>query len=243
MRTRRLLLVLLAAHVAGPRPSKAQTPAERSVRAVVDSFFAAVSAEKWDSAVRFLDLARFEPHFRQVISNARSALPTPAFTVEAMMAADSTMPRAVAEWEVERMKKYPIPAFGDMSHEFAGVRTQQELFALTLPDAAARWLEAQDERTAMREAFRRSGCGLTEIPTFPAAKHIIVATAVIDDTTAFVIQRDDRFRIDDVDAPESNRIITVNRTRGRWLLMPRRDLLRPGNMGFAYGSSCPKNKH
>src|SRR4051812_14317140 len=113
MGPRHLFLTVLAACVGLPRASSGQTPAERSVRAVVDSFFAAVSAEKWESAATFLDLARFDSYFNQVVSNARTALPPPQMTVETMMASDSTMPRAVAEWEMERMKKYTAPAFGD----------------------------------------------------------------------------------------------------------------------------------
>jgi hypothetical protein len=242
MGARRLLPILLAARVAAPGASYGQTPNERSVRAVVDSFFAAVSAEKWDSAATFLDLSRFEPYFTQVVSNARTALPPPPITVEALMASDSTMPRAVAEWQIDRMKNYPMPQFGDMSHEFAGVRTQRDLFALTVPQAAARWLEAKDERTSMRESFRRSGCALSELPAFPPSKHTVIGVAVIDDSTVYAIQRDDRFRGEDLNAPQSERVIPVHRTRGRWLIEPRGDLLRPFNGGIWYGVSCPKNK-
>ena len=141
------------------RPMSAQPANERAVRAVADSFFAAIARERWDSAAALLDLTGFEPYFKDRVSSARSALPQREMTVEDMMANDSTMPRAVAEWQVAQIKKYhAIESFGDMSHEFAGVHTQHELFALTVSEAAARWLEAQDERTQMREARGRSGC-------------------------------------------------------------------------------------
>jgi len=123
--------------------SEGQTPSERAVRAVVDSFFAAIKRERWDSAVALIDLSRFEPYFKQQVQNARSAIPQPEMTVEDMMASDSTMPRAVAEWQVAQMNKYRgMRKFGDMSYEFAGVHSQHELFALTVPEAAARWLDA-----------------------------------------------------------------------------------------------------
>ena len=242
MRARYLLYTVLASSLAHPRAAVGQTSTERAVRAVVDSFFAAVMREKWDSAASFVDLTRFERHFKQVVGNARTALPSPPMTVESMMAADTTMPRAVAEWEVERMKRYKMPAFGDMSHEFAGVRTQRDLFALTVPEAAARWLEAKDERTAMREAFRRSGCALDQLPTLPAVNRSVLAVAVANDSTVYVIHTDDRFHTDDLNGPKAERVMSVRRLNGRWRIEARDDLLRPFNMGYSYGMSCPKPK-
>jgi hypothetical protein len=78
--------------------------------------------------------------------------PEPPMTVESLMAQDSTMTRAVAEWQVSKMRQYAdSEPFAYLSHQFARVRTQRELFALTPDEAAARWIEAQDPRTAMRE--------------------------------------------------------------------------------------------
>ena len=190
-----VLLALVASFVSrGHR--LAQSANERAVRAVVDSFFAAITRERWDSAAALLDLTRFEPYFKERVRSARSALPQREMTVEDMMADDSTMPRAVAEWQIAQMNKFRgMQNFGDMSYEFAGVHTQHELFALTVPEAAARWLEAQDERTQMREARRRSGCPLTiGVPEFPEIKHNVLAVALGDDSTAYVVHTDDRFR-------------------------------------------------
>ena len=242
MRARYLLYIVLAWSLAHPRASEAQTSTERAVRAVVDSFFAAVMREKWDSAAAFIDVTRFEPHFKQVVSNARTALPPAPMTVESMMASDSTMPRAVAEWEVERMKKYKLPEFGDMSYEFAGVRTQRDLFALSLSEAVARWLEAKDERTAIREAFRRSGCALDQLPALPAINRSVLSVAVANDSTAYVIHTDDRFHTDDWNGFPPERVLSVRRTNGKWRIDARSDLLRPLNVGFSYGMSCPKPK-
>src|SRR4051794_6574898 len=111
--------IAFAASTRVPHRANAQAPAERAVRAVVDSFFTAVAREKWDSAAALIDVARFEPYFKQAVGNSRAELPTHKMTVEEMMATDSTMPRAVAEWEIARMNKYresePLFAF---SHEF-----------------------------------------------------------------------------------------------------------------------------
>ena len=240
LRVRIVVLMTLGMWLGLARTSAGQTPNERAVRAVVDSFFAAIKRERWDSAAAVLDLTGFETYFKQQVSNARSALPQREMTVEDMMANDSTMPRAVAEWQLAQMNKYRgMQAFGDMSYEFAGVHTQHELFALTVPDAASRWLEAQDERTQMREALRRSGCSPTIIPPeFPAAKRSVLAVALGDDSTAYVVHSDDRFGATQLGA-ESERVMVVRRRGGRWRIETRRDLLRPGNVGFGM-SQCPE---
>jgi hypothetical protein len=224
------------------RPMSAQPANERAVRAVADSFFAAIARERWDSAAALLDLTGFEPYFKDRVSSARSALPQREMTVEDMMANDSTMPRAVAEWQVAQIKKYHgMESFGDMSHEFAGVHTQHELFALTVSEAAARWLEAQDERTQMREARRRSGCSLSLVPPeFPAPKHNVLAVALRDDSTAYVVHTDDRFGPNQF-AMQSERIMVLRRRGGRWRIETRLELLRPGNWSFVIGE-CPERR-
>ena len=234
-----VVMTLVAFCVA--RPMSAQPANERAVRAVVDSFFGAIQRERWDSAAALLDLTRFEPYFKDRVSSARSALPQREMTVEDMMAGDSTMPRAVAEWEIARMTKFRgMQNFGDMSYEFAGVHTQHELFALTVPEAAARWLEAQDERTQMREARRRSGCPLRiGVPEFPESKHNVLAVALGNDSTAYVVHSDDRFGPNQY-GMENERVMVLRRHAGRWRIETRLELLRPGNWSFV--RECPEGR-
>jgi hypothetical protein len=241
-RVRFVVLIALVAALGIARTSEGQSPNERAVRAVVDSFFAAIKREKWDSAAALLDLSGFEPYFKERVSSARSALPQREMTVEDMMANDSTMPRAVAEWEIARMNKYRgMQTFGDMSHEFAGVYTQHELFALSVPEAASRWLEAQDERTQMREMFRRNGCSATAIPPeFPAVNHNVLAVALRDDSTAYVVHSNDRFGANQFGI-EIERVMVLRRRDGRWRIETRLELLRPGNWSFAMGD-CPERR-
>src|SRR6185436_1511903 len=94
-RVRFVVLTGLVASLGLARTSEGQSPNERAVRAVVDSFFTAIKRERWDSAAALLDLTGFETYFKQQVSSARSALPEREMTVEDMMATDSTMPRAV----------------------------------------------------------------------------------------------------------------------------------------------------
>jgi len=228
---------------AQPAAAQAQSSTEHAVRAVVDSFFDAVAREKWESAAGFIDLARFEPHFKQVIGRARSALPPPELTIEQILARDSTMPRAVAEYQLAEAKKYSAmsPGFGDMSYEFAGVHSQQDLFALKPAEALARWLEAQDERTQMREGWRRMGCSLSDLPSFPGAKRLVLGVAIVNDSLAYVVHADDRFGPVPTSFYGTERLFVVRRTNGVWRIEPRVDVLHPLNMSFGF-DQCPKIK-
>jgi hypothetical protein len=234
-----IALLSLTALIVPERRVAAQSRNERAVRAVVDSFFAAVQREQWDSAATFIDLPRFEPFLKAQVSSARSALPVPPVTAEQFMASDSTMPRAVAEWEAARSNRFHTAyRFDDYSSQFAGVTSQHMLFSLTLPDAAARWIAARDERVILREMRRRAGCLLGDLLAAPPmVTRSIVAIAFRDDSTALVIVTDDRFKDDSFIGGE--RIAPVHRTAAGWRIEPRDDLLNPRSMGFGL-SECPK---
>jgi hypothetical protein len=231
----------VTAPLLAPRALGAQSRNEVVVRAVVDSFFAAVAREQWDSAAALIDLHAFEPFFKQQVSFSRAQLPQPDPTVEELMARDSTMPRAVAEWQIAQMKKAVAGrGFGDYSYEFAGITAQHALLSLTVPDATARWLAAQDRRTQIRDIWRRQGCALTsQPPMFGADKHTVLGIALADDSTAYVVHNDDMFRGDPANLMGSERVLVVHRSRGVWRIVPRRDLLRDPNVSFGFGG-CPK---
>ena len=239
----RALVVSAAVLVCEPTSGNAQSTAERSARATVDSFFTLVARERWDSAATLLDLARFEPYFKGFVRNARSAIPQRPMTVEDLMASDSTMPRAVAEWEIGRMNRGGArDPFDYLSMQFAGITTPRDLFALTTSAAAARWLEAQDERTLMRAAWRRSGCPLSDVRDFPSSHDTVLGVVVSGDSLAYVVHTDDRFA---AMGPESlsptERVMRLRRVNGRWQIEPRESLLRrDGAVGYSFECSQTK---
>ena len=246
-RLRAVPLGALVVALLAPSVGESQTPsAERAVRAVVDSFFHLVDRERWDSAAALVDAARFEPFLRQQVNQARVELPQPDPTVESMMAIDSTMPRAVAEWQVQQMKRYRRPEFGDKSDTFAGVHTQHELFALTPAQALSRWIEAKDERTQRRRSMLMQNCppqALEAIMRFPVPKRVILAVAVPNDTSAFVIHSTDgpgALRIPEM-LIGGETIMSLHKQANAWKIDPRGDLMRPLNSGGVwYG--CPEIK-
>jgi hypothetical protein len=238
-RARRLVSTTLIWLIPAVVPSielRAQARDERAVRAVVDAFFAAVAREQWDSAVAFIDLPRFEPSLKQRITWARSTLPAAPVTAEQLMASDSTMPRAVAEWEAMRSNKFRSErAFDDYSSQFAGVTSQQMLFSLSLRDAAARWLAARDPRVQIRDARRRAGCPLSDVVSpWPSPPSTPLAIAFQDDSTAYVIQSADPLPGDALFPHE--RVLPVRRTQAGWRIEARQDILSPVTVHFS--SDC-----
>lgn len=173
-----------------------------AVRAVADSFFLATAAQRWPDAVALLDLPTFERQLRQAIKFARTRLPHPEMTVEELMARDSTLPRAVAAWQVEQSRRSEGPAFGDFSHECAGVTSFRMLQSLTPAQAAARWLEAQDPNVRLRRLMSELRCGspvpdsvrTTALQTYVGHPLRTIGAVVVDDSTAYVLVVESRAR-------------------------------------------------
>jgi hypothetical protein len=212
---------------------------ERAVRAVVDSFYDAISRERYDQAASFVMLEPFDDYFQQMARNARAAFPH-FVTPEELMASDSTMPRAVAEWQANQAKRFANQnPFSFISSEFAGVTTPDQLIALSPTDALARWLQAMDPREREREAWKRSNCAaMMPFTRFDSLRRPRAAgVAFADDTTAYVVL------VDGGQTPPMQifgmeRVIPA-RARGTvWRLEPRRELL--GRTGVAIGMICEK---
>jgi hypothetical protein len=213
-----------------------------AARAAVDSFFAGVAAERWTDAARWLDMERFAAFFKQTVSSTRAELPPPKMTVERLMANDSTMPRAVAEWQLSRMRQYEdSEPFNYLSRQFAGIRTQREFFALTPAEAAARWLEAEDPRTIVRHVWRQMKCK-TAIPTeMLQHQRPTVLGAVVADSMAYIVVR--RLETDSSDAalmiaPE---VIVARRTAAGWRVAPQLGLVSGafgGGAAMGVDGSC-----
>lgn len=75
---------------------------------------------------------------------------------------------------------------------------------------------------------------------FGAEKHTVLGIAILDDSIAYVVHKNDMFRGSPADLMGSERVLIVHRSGGAWRIMPRRDLLREPNVSFGFGG-CPKH--
>src|SRR5687768_10116133 len=139
----------LAFGVMASRGAAENATAPLPPRARADRFTAANAADRTQVRLSYLVAARFTRYLRDRLHNARSAVPMRPTTVEDLMAADSTLPRAVAEWQIARFQSVSRP-FNDFSNEFAGITSFRALQELTPAEGAARWLEANDPSARLR---------------------------------------------------------------------------------------------
>ena len=159
-------------------------------------------------------------------------------TADDFMRMDSTKPRAVAEYEAKRYREQ-IAKFDPgetLSYEFAGVRSIEELRALTTLEASARFLQARDFRTQFRERSRMSGCGDGRI-TLPVTLQRIIGVALASDTIAYVLHDDGLFSENrDAVAPIDPMVMQLRLREGHWRVVPSLTLL--GRSGMAYSVGC-----
>ena len=213
------------------RPQALTSDPAAAARAVGTAFLKAVQAADWKAAAGFLDLAAIDSLRRSQVSAARRQHPNPPLTVERLMRMDTTMPRAVAEYQVKRMADYQLSE-SFLEHEF-GVKDPDSLLALPIEVAARKWLEVHDERFMERRAMRTSGCMPASADTLFAAPVERVLGVVVRDSVAYLLherERDQRF--DPYELYSSPpQVMLLYRTRDIWWVVPRSDLL--GTMGIS----------
>jgi hypothetical protein len=222
-------LALLAVAASGAAPLAAQD----SPREVATAFFTAVAEERWRDAAGLLDLRTFERFRRDQVQWMRAPTPEPTITVEQLLRHDPGMPREVAEYEVKRIRERSRDVRGQMlEREFANVTSVDTLAALPAAEAAARWLQAQDYRwlwrLARRDAAHR-GCPTMPESEGPRAAVREIVGAILADTIGYVLHTDPMFRMrsEDTDLHDPSPVVMhLRRRAGRWLILPRHDVLR-----------------
>lgn len=239
MRFSLLLVVSFAA-----TPAVAQTAAGRPTpRAVVDSFFAALASERWSVAANYLDLQSFARFLNERVNAARSAVPMRPTTVEDLMAADTTLPRAVAEWQIARFRNASgSRPFNDFSDEFAGITSFRALEDLTPLEGAARWLEANDPGNRLRRSFAALKCPGLIVDSLrswiPYALRT-VGTAQVNDSTAYVLTARE-FADSGMYAPTPSTVLLRRRREG-WQISANVAMLS-GNHFVAVDPQCPRRR-
>lgn len=129
--------------------------------AVASAYFAALEKKEWGLAVDLMDLGEFERYLRDLINMPQIVMRP--MTVEQYMKGDSTIPRAVAEWMVERSNTARKSQAEYELREFADVDSLAQLGRMTSYEAATRWLRARDPDYIISRAVGSSGCDTTAI--------------------------------------------------------------------------------
>lgn len=237
-------LLLLAALLRAPQAAWAQ----EAPRDVAASFFAAVAEARWRDAARLLDLRAFDRYRRELIASMRLPVPERTITVEEILRHQPDMPRAVAEYQVSKAQEAQRDVSAMMlSHDYAGVTSVDSLAAMSAEEAAARWVQARDDRwmsrRALEAAVRRGHCppGLTTDRPEAVAPQEIVGT-VITDSVAYVLHVDPRFRSTRPDADlhgPGPSVLQLRPVAGRWRIVPRQDVLRARGAVFVSADCMP----
>jgi hypothetical protein len=208
-----------------------------SVRFTVDLFFRAIADERWPVAAAMLDTSAIRRLVAEQLRRPRDLVRQRELTADDFMRMDSTKPRAVAEYEAKRYREQ-IAKFDPgetLSYEFSGVRSIEELRALTTLEASARFLQARDFRTQFRERSRMSGCGDGHI-TLPVALQRIIGVALASDTIAYVLHDDGLFSGNrDAVAPIDPMVMQLRLREGHWRVVPSLTLLGRSNMAYSFG--------
>lgn len=235
-----LWLVLGLAASPGAAQNRARPLAPRTV---VDSFYAAIASERWLVAANYLDLESFAQYLRGRVNDARSAVPMRPTTVEDLMAADSTLPRAVAEWQIARFRGASgAPAFHDFSNEFAGITTFRALQDLTPAEGAARWLEANDPGHRLRRAFAALKCprpAVDSLLTLNPFGHRTVGVAQVNDSTAYVLAARTVDLTDSGMYAQPPSTLLLRRRPDGWQIAPHVRMLSSANI-VAVDPQCPR---
>jgi hypothetical protein len=228
----RIRLGLALTAVVAVAPASAQSVPEDVVRA----FFKAEDEGRWLDAARMLDLKPFERIRRNEIFGLRARRSFPHQTPEELMKWDPDMPRAVAEYQVERMQK-SFQEFDPLADQFARVSSVDSLEALSTEEAAARWLEAQGpkwkEELASRESQRHNKVDCPDLPDSakrrlmeeqyrsPTAT-ILGATAGSDSVRYVVISRSFGFpsRHAEIESYPPLTALMLRNVGGQWKIIP-----------------------
>ena len=242
MRAIAFAIALTALSSAAAAQSQSAGPEE-----VVRRFFETEIERNWLNAAHFLDLNAFDATRRAAIESGRHQQPVRKLTVDQIMQFDPDMPREVAEYQVKEANK--DRTFDLLEREYARVSSVDELAALPIDEAAARWLEAKDlhwQMTLAMKYARSHGrrvppCAPPDSATRLLAKEVrpnpaqVIAVAYDKtDSLAYVLVRDPwrMRRASGLDTrptwlEASPSIITLLKTAAGWKIYPAFDLPSP----------------
>jgi hypothetical protein len=252
---RRLLVYSSLMVAVGFSSAMTQSPAA-SPEEVVHQFFKAEDEDRWLDAARLLDLNRFETLRQMTLKGVRTFLPPSRLTPEMIMRTDPEMPRAVAEYQAKQANK-DFEEFDLLTFQFARVPSADSLEALSVEEAAARWLEAKgpkwaEERDRTRAAGRPpmkcppsiGAVSVTSLGQYKLPGAAILGATTDGDSARYVVVGRSGFGIrpgSQVFEPEqSPHVLTLVRVNSAWRIVPTADMITStGSSGnTTYSIAC-----
>lgn len=225
----------------GPILRAQDAPGTRGPAETVAAFFRAFAAQRWWEAAALLDLTPLEFYRREMAGVYRGPGREP--TIEDLLQSDPEMPRAVAEYELKRLKRIPQTDMSDyLSRQFADVRSPAQLDSLSIEEVALRWLEAAHPEWFIREEMRRLKCPPVALPdsALRSLRYDVYGAVFTKDSSAYVL-----FSEREIALARRNyygmspQVAHVVRTRAGWQILARSDLLRRPNVMLSL-AECPR---
>lgn len=234
---------LWAAVLAGLAVPRHPALAQQSPREAATQFVQAWNARQWRNAAGLLDLDTFDRFRRDFITRARrSPDDGPRMTVDDLRKTNPDMPVEVAEYQIRTMEEQRRRFADPTPWEFARVASASALRSLDAAEAAARWLESRDPQWQVRMQFEQAGCPAPDdVGQIPSPVRRVVGAVTESDSVAYAVIKEDR----EGDAGPAwaggdLTVIQLIRTRDRWVVYPRADLLP--EVGAVDVGSCRRSR-
>lgn len=162
------------------------TPAE-TLRKILEY----LEDEDWDGAIALHSREYIEAEVSSMLLSVRPPRRIP--TVEGLMRSDPTMPRVVAEYEVESARRAPQPNafFGDLF----GIESEEDLEGMSPREIYARYLHGRDYRWRWRDHIAALGARHplhrealeAQLARSPSPWRVEVIGQVVDGSRAYVL--------------------------------------------------------
>jgi hypothetical protein len=242
MKIGRLGLALLVIPVAAQTQAKNASPTD-----VVRQFFKAEDDGRWLDAARLLDLNAFEAYRQTALLNASMSDGRTGPTPEQLMARDSAMPRAVAEYLAKQYSGMRVAE--PLGREFARTVSADTLRALPRDEAAARWLEARDRRWQFQWSIAQLGPECQKPPggsVPPEPAKVVLGPAVMptgspSDTLSYVVFTEGRSNpAGRVYQGATPGVVVLRRIGSDWRIVPLPDLGYVGGIRSYLGVGCTR---
>jgi hypothetical protein len=226
-----LLLGTLLPHFSTEAQSRSPNRSPSSPEAVMRLFFDAVTHERWVEAARLMDTAPLEATRNYMVQTERNPETRTQLRVEELMRADPDMPLAVAEYQVEKVRRATGGSLDPFSVMFANVYDTTTLKQMSELVMGARWLEARDYRYQHRRAWAKRPKCPTTFPEpdsmLPRQRYRVIGTVARRDTAWVLFEA----RIGTPDRTSGNtwepppHVAILRRQKGVWRIAPNELLL------------------